>query len=211
MMKITYYFAFFQLLVISTAATTKAQIPMVPSLSDIASAQKIHLFVETTALRNASKEAAPDDGRLKKLATSLGKKMASPEIAAALKAALPDAEIKMTGDSEVQILDKRLSEQERAVFDSSVKVKSYTGELGALLSSLSTKDFAIVLNQTFTLPLSRPISLSKLNPSLKDFTYSGNLRGLLSAVGRMNGTGGGYYALFDKEKSLTIYLIAQVD
>ncbi len=174
-----------------------AGIPMIASFERIALMSKKHFFIEANREEGSVVYHSQNVHNLNMLAELLASKNSPPDLVSAIKLALPNATIAATEPDIIRVTDQSLTTKKLKVFDSPVKINGYSGRVGDLLSSISLEKRTLMLDQVISYPGSGYKAVEKRNFQVKNFIFTGTLRGMLTALATQIGPSGSYYASLD--------------
>ena len=190
-------------MVLCLSASSNAEIPMLRSLERIVLLSKKHFFVEARSKKLPGAHFFQDAERLDMLHDLLAEKNSPPDFIMALGVAIPNATITTEDPAVVRVVDKDLRPKNLEVFNAAVSINDFNGHVSDLLSALSVKNCRVFLRHVgfgggdFN-------KLLKMNFDLKQFSYTGTLRGLLTKLAIESGPSGSYFATLLDDSRLSV-------
>ena len=185
------------------SAPSNAEIPMFYSLERIATMSKKHFFVEARSEKLPGAHYFQDVERLQMLQELLAAKNSPPDLILALGVAIPNATITTEDPAIVRIVDKDLRAKNLDVFNAAVSVNGFDGRVSDLFSKIPVKNCRVHLRQV-GFAGDHFNRLLKMNFELKQFSYTGTLRGLLTKLAIQCGPSGSYYATLLDDSRLSV-------
>ena len=185
------------------SAPSNAEIPMLRSLEKIVLLSKKHFFVEARSEKLPGAHYFQDVERLDMLHDLLAAKNSPPDLILALGVAMPNATITTEAPAVVRVVDKELRGKNLEVFNTAVSVNGFNGHVSDLLSTLPIKNCRVFLRQV-GFGGGEFKKLLKMNFELKQFSYAGTLRGLLTKLAIQSGPSGSYFATFLDDSRLSV-------
>jgi hypothetical protein len=184
------------------SASLRAEIPMTSYWEQIAELSKTRLFVETYgSSKNPVSTSWDDFTRLSKLAELIVQGTGPPDLAGALKAALPTAEVSAVERLGLRVFARDMPDTRKKLLEKKVEVAAFTGPASELLAGLQLKEYKAILNRTFCAPGFAP-NFTKLDFKLDQFSFTGSFRDLLITLSTREGKNGSYFVWIDESRCI---------
>jgi hypothetical protein len=180
----------------------RAEIPMTSYWERIAELSKARLFVETYGSRGKLSKSADDFIRLSMLGQLFDQKNAPPDLASALRAALPTAEVSAMERLGLQVAAKDMPGSRKKVLAEKVSTSAFTGPVSELLAGLRLEGYSAILNQAFVAPAFSYPRPQKVDFKLEKFSFTGSFRELLVTLSAREGENGSYFVWIDESRCI---------
>lgn len=193
-------------LLVPASASLHAQVFEGKHTKTISTVSKKHIYIENRMVGLDYLLLSQNHIRLTMLADLISSENAPPNLLAALKLAVNNADITIPTNDEIQIIQKDLSGADRTILEAAVEISNFTGNASGLLHGLSLLQINIEVDRTFALGGPIPDS-EKLDCRLTRFSFKGTLRDLLKTVAKKRDALGGYVLMVGKDLKLSVKFI----